>query len=298
MAVAAGAKVAGESAFADADTGGPTGSVRLRWLGTNAWEITGGDATVLIDPWVTRFETGATKGSDWNREAPLVIDEEAVDEHIGPADCILITHGHWDHIADVPYVAARTGATVLGTETHLNLLRALDTPEEQLSQVEGGERHSFDGFTVEVLKAHHNVSGRHKRLLFAGSRVGAVPERPRVVKDLVEGGSLAYLITFGKARLLIGVTGVFQERELAGLEPTLLFMQAGVSDGDYEERLLDATGRPRCIVPTHWDDYEEPLTDPAVDWLGAHELGERVAEISPDSEFVLLDHLESFDFEA
>ena len=99
-------------------------------------------------------------------------------------------------------------------------------------------------------------------------------------------------------QLSIDVTGVFRERELAGLEPTLLFMQAGVSDGDCEEGLLEATGRPRCIVPTHWDDYEEPLTDPAVDWLGAHELGERVAKISPDSEFVLLDHLESFDFEA
>uniref|UniRef100_UPI0018EBBC30 MBL fold metallo-hydrolase n=1 Tax=Glycomyces salinus TaxID=980294 RepID=UPI0018EBBC30 len=109
-----------------------TSEITVRWLGTNAWEIERDGATVLVDPWVTRFETGAPKGSDWNREAPLVIDEEAVDEHIGAADCILVTHGHWDHITDIPYVAAKTGATVLGTETHLNLLRAMDTPEEQL----------------------------------------------------------------------------------------------------------------------------------------------------------------------
>uniref|UniRef100_UPI0018EA3E59 MBL fold metallo-hydrolase n=1 Tax=Glycomyces salinus TaxID=980294 RepID=UPI0018EA3E59 len=200
---------------------------------------------------------------------------------------------------DIPYVAAKTGATVLGTETHLNLLRAMDTPEEQLGQVEGGELYRFDGFTVEVLEAHHNVSGRHKTLLFAGSRVGEVPKRPKVVKDLVEGGSLAYLITMGEATLLIGITGVFQERDLAGLEPTLLFMQAGVAPGSgYEERLLDVTGHPRYIVPTHWDDYEEPLTEPAVDWLGAHDLAERIADLSPDTEFILLDHLESFSFEA
>ncbi len=50
-------------------------------------------------------------------------------------------------------------------------------------------------------------------------------------------------------------------------------------------------------MPTHWDDYEEPLTEPAVDWLGAERLGEKVSELSPESEFVLLDHLESFTFE-
>ncbi len=149
-----------------------------------------------------------------------------------------------------------------------------------------------------MFEAHHNPSGRHQRLLFAGSRLGEAPERPATVRDLVEGGSLAYLVTMGEATMLFGVTANFQERELDGVRPTVLFMQAGGGKGArYEERLLAAAGYPRYIVPTHWDDYEEPLTEPAVDWLGAHRLGERVAEISPETEFVLLDHLESFTFE-
>ncbi|WP_051815768.1 MBL fold metallo-hydrolase, partial [Glycomyces tenuis] len=212
--------------------------ITVRWLGTNAWEITGNGATVLVDPWVTRFRTGAPKGEEWDMDTPLTIDEAAVDEHIAAADCILITHGHWDHITDVPYVAAKTGATVLGTETHLNLLRAMDAPEAQLGQVSGGELYRFDGFTVDVFEAHHNSSGRHKQLLFAGSRVGEVPRRPETVRDLVEGGSLAYLVTIGEARLLIGVTTNFQEREIEGVRPTLLFMQAGSRNSPrYEERL-------------------------------------------------------------
>ncbi|THV39562.1 MBL fold metallo-hydrolase [Glycomyces buryatensis] len=289
----------GDAASADpaVETTGDHPPVTIRWLGTNAWEIKSGDATVLVDPWVSRFYTGATKDEPFE-DALITVDETAVDEHIGDAaDCILITHGHWDHITDTPYVAQRTGATVLGTETHLNLLRAMDAPEEQMGQVSGGEYYQFDGFTVEVFEAHHNVSAA-KTLLFPGTRPSEVPPRPEKVSDLVEGGSLAYLIRFGDFSLLAGITTNFQERELDSLNPTVLFMQASgrPSGPDYERRLLEAAGRPKYVVPTHWDDYEEPLTEPAIDWLGVHDLGDRVAEISPESEFVFLDHLEQREF--
>ncbi|SDD07210.1 MBL fold metallo-hydrolase [Glycomyces harbinensis] len=276
-----------------------TSDVTVRWLGTNAWEITGGGATVLVDPYVSRTYTGATKPGEFDPDTPITIDETAVDEHIGAADSILITHAHFDHIADVPYVAEKTGATVLGTETHLNLLRAMDAPEAQLSQVGGGELYRFEGYTVEVFRASHGVSGKHKSLLFPGTRPGEAPERPEAIKDLVEGGSLAYLVTFGSVSLFFNGTPAFHEREVAGIRPTVLFMQgANPNYPDYEERMLAATGFPPYVIPTHWDDYEEPLTDPAIDLFGAAALGERVAEVSPDTQYVLLDHLESFTIEA
>ncbi|MCD0442953.1 MBL fold metallo-hydrolase [Glycomyces sp. A-F 0318] len=276
-----------------------TSEVTVRWLGTNAWELTGGGATVLVDPYVSRTYTGATKPGQFDPDTKITVDETAVDEHIGAADSILVTHGHFDHIADVPYVAEKTGATVLGTETHLNLLRAMDTPEDQLSLVEGGELYQFDGYTVEVFRASHGVSGKHKTLLFPGTLPGEKPKRPKRIKDLVEGGSLAYLVTFGEVSLFFNGTPAFHEREVAGIRPTVLFMQGNNPNyPDYEERMLAATGFPPYVVPTHWDDYEEPLTDPAVDLFGAAALGERVAEVSPDSQYVLLDHLESFTFGA
>jgi L-ascorbate metabolism protein UlaG (beta-lactamase superfamily) len=272
-----------------------TSEVHVRWLGTNAWEVTGNGATVLVDPYVSRTYTGATKPGRFDPETPIAIDEAAIDEHIGAADSILITHAHFDHIADVPYVAAKTGATVLGTETHLNLLRAMGTPAEQLSLVGGGERYQFEGYTVEVFRSSHGVTGKHKNLLFPGTRPGEVPARPEVVKDLVEGGSLAYLVDFDGVSLYFNAVPSFHEREIAGIRPTVLFMQgANPNYPDYEERLFAAVGSPPYVIPTHWDDYEEPLTEPAVDLFGGAALGEVVAQYSPDSQFVLLDHLESF----
>lgn len=282
------------------DTAEPV--VRLRWLGTNAWEFTTADATVLIDPWVSRFPTGAYQPGGADPETEIEIHEDVIDEHLPRADTILVTHGHWDHIADVPYLAKRTGATVLGTETHLNLLRAMDAPEDQLSQVVGGEHYEFAAqtdapYTVQVFRSSHSASGEHKRILFGGTRPGQVPKRPKRIKDLVEGGSLTFLLDFGGVSFFNAGSANFHEPEIAGIRPTAVFVQPGGGHTPrYVERLLEATGFPPYVIATHWDDFDHPLTEPAVKGGDWEALRDRVAAASPDSEFLLIDHLESHDF--
>ncbi len=301
VAALAATATAGGIAAAQTDDAA-TPAVRLRWLGTNAWEFTTPSATVLIDPWVSRFPTGAYTPEGADPETDIEVFEDVVDEHLPKADTILVTHGHWDHIADVPYLAKRTGATVLGTETHLNLLRAMDAPEGQLSQVVGGELYQFAAntdapYTVEVFRSSHSAKGEHKQIEFGGTRPGAVPKRPKKIKDLIEGGSLTYLIDFGGLSFFNAGSANFHEHEIAGIRPTAVFLQPGGGHTpSYVERLLEATGFPPYVIATHWDDFDHPLTEPGViggDWKA---LRDRVAAASPDSEFLLIDHLESHDF--
>jgi L-ascorbate metabolism protein UlaG (beta-lactamase superfamily) len=302
VAALAASATAGGIAFAQTDDAAAEPTVRLRWLGTNAWEFTTATATVLIDPWVSRFPTGAYTPEGADPETAIEVHEDVVDEHLPRADTILVTHGHWDHITDVPYLAKRTGATVLGTETHLNLLRAMDAPEAQLSQVVGGELYRFgmttdSPYTVEVFRSSHSASGEHKRILFGGTRPGQVPKRPKKIKDLVDGGSLTYLIDFGGVSFFNAGSANFHEHEIAGLRPTAVFVQPGGGHTPrYVERLLEATGFPPYVIATHWDDFDHPLTEPAVPGGDWEALRDRVAAASPDSEFLLIDHLESHDF--
>ncbi len=111
--------------------GGPGASgVNLAWFGTNGWEITFGNKTILIDPWFGRFDSGFFAGpGKFNPKTPLKVETALIDQHVKKADQILIGHGHWDHTADIPYIARKTGAMVIGSETHANVLRAAGVPD-------------------------------------------------------------------------------------------------------------------------------------------------------------------------
>jgi len=69
--------------------------MEVRFLGHSCFELADGDATVLIDP----FLSG-------NPKAAISADDVA-------ATAILVTHGHGDHIGDTVAIAKRTGAPVV-----------------------------------------------------------------------------------------------------------------------------------------------------------------------------------------
>jgi L-ascorbate metabolism protein UlaG (beta-lactamase superfamily) len=108
--------------------GGDTPRVQLKYLGTAGWEITDGKTVLLIDPFLSRprmitpnddtlpTDTRPLRTGDDMAQS----DTAVIDAHIQRADFILITHTHLDHVLDLPYIAQKTGATVIGTESTYN----------------------------------------------------------------------------------------------------------------------------------------------------------------------------------
>ncbi len=94
--------------------------LELTYLGAAGWKlISSNGTTILIDPYITRKRYGQI------RDSVAVSNTELIDKHIEEADFILIHHGHPDHLLDVPYIAKKTGAKVIGTETTMNILRPM-----------------------------------------------------------------------------------------------------------------------------------------------------------------------------
>ncbi|MBV9324795.1 MAG: MBL fold metallo-hydrolase [Chloroflexi bacterium] len=283
-----------EGATLVSQAGGPgSAGVNLRSFGTNAWEITSGNKTIWMDPWLTRYDSGAFSGR-FDGSTPISVDTGVLDTYITNVDIILLGHGHFDHIADVPYVAKKTGAMVIGSETHNNLLRGFGVPDKQLVQVSGGENMQFDGFSIEVFRGLHGLDG-NKQYVFPHT-LNTVPAAPTRTDQLYEGGTFVYQLTRddGFAILLMS-TGNFVERELSGLHPDVAILGATstyTQTHQYNARLLKALNYPAVILPTHWDNWEKPLTEPAVGnvdpWVA------EVKQLSPNSKVFVLDHLQSY----
>jgi L-ascorbate metabolism protein UlaG (beta-lactamase superfamily) len=272
----------------------PAGAATFRWLGTSGWRIDVEGRTVLFDPYVTRFKTGLFDGA-FDADTKLRSDPARVREHIGHPEIVLVSHSHWDHIADVPHIARTTGARVVGTETTYHLLVAFGVDPGQISVVKGGEVLDFDGLTVEVVSSLHSRNKRHT--YFAPGTLDAPPPAaPRTISDLPEGDTLAFQVTVGSdgpSAFLMGASD-FSERAVQGLTPDLAMVAvpSSASTSRYVPRLLRALGRPGVVVPVHWDNFEEPLSqqprrDPAMDLDAFVAL---VHQESPTSRIVVPDY--------
>ena len=100
------------------------GGVTLKYLGTAGWEISDGRTTLLVDPYLSRLQMTSPNDDVLSGDSRKRFtqadagesDTATIDQHIQRADFILVTHTHPDHALDVPYIARKTGATVIGTE--------------------------------------------------------------------------------------------------------------------------------------------------------------------------------------
>ncbi|WP_202469466.1 MBL fold metallo-hydrolase [Streptomyces sp. SID2888] len=248
--------------------------VELRWLGVSGWEIViDGDRSILFDPYLSRIpctdRTGALDPRLPLRPDRALVEHVATANLAGPPELILLSHGHFDHVADVPQLLAReawkkTRIRTVCDETVRHLLTAMDTPRARVDdviQVKGGEYLQFDGYTVEVFRSLHSQFADHG--YFAPGRRPTPPPQPTTIGDLVEGDTLAYQVSVdgGPSILLMGASN-FVERELAGIRPevALVPMTSHSAVHRYLERLLAAVGNPALLFPCHHDDMTTPLT--------------------------------------
>ena len=108
--------------------------MEVRFLGHSCFELIDGDATVLIDP----FLTG-------NPKAAIAAEDAA-------ATTILLTHGHADHVGDVVAIAKRTGAPVVAITELAGELgeEGLDVRDPNM-----GGTIKFDWGSVKIVPAWH-----------------------------------------------------------------------------------------------------------------------------------------------
>jgi L-ascorbate metabolism protein UlaG (beta-lactamase superfamily) len=277
-----------------------SGTATFTWLGTAGWRVDIGAKTVLVDPYLSRYNTGQFTGA-FNAATPLTVDTARIGEHPGKPATILVTHTHWDHFNDVPHIAAQSGARVIGTLTAYHLGQALGLPAGQLSPVKGGEVLDFGDHTVEVVSSLHSRNAAYS-MAFPGVRL-AVPAKPETVADLPEGDTLAYQVSVKNGPSVFFMGGSdFVERNLTGLHPDVAMIAVPSTDSthDYTARLLKALDWPSTVVPVHWDNFEVELRNPptvsASDKARLDLFVDAVRKAAPRTRIVVPDYLTPYTF--
>ena len=255
--------------------GGNTRPLQFTHFGAAGWKITDGETVILLDPYLSRVRFqgrrygphDATEIPDDPRPVvrmtePAPSDAATIDRHVPKADYIILSHSHFNHAMDVPYIANKTGAVVIGTESTCNIALGGGVPDDQIHAVRGGEDYAYDKFSIRVIPSLHSALSCKLYKDF-----GTIPlqDGPLCLDDYVEGGTLAYLVRIGGREVLLFGSMNFIEREVDGLRPDVAFIAAApprLDIHDYTARLMRCLGRPPLVVATHWDDQGLPFGAP------------------------------------
>ncbi len=112
--------------------------LQLTWTGHATWFIDTGSGVLLIDPFFDDCPTASMKAKDVS------------------CDAILITHGHFDHVADLVTIAQRTKAPVLCNWEIAQWLGKQGV--ENVRPMNLGGREGIPGGTAKMEIAHHSSS--------------------------------------------------------------------------------------------------------------------------------------------
>ncbi|CAN5444708.1 MBL fold metallo-hydrolase [soil metagenome] len=231
------------------------GKIRVNYLGTNGYRFETGPHALLVDPYFSRVGLGAYLFRP--PIGPNLAEIETASDFFAHTEVILATHGHIDHLLDVPPIMEMTGARLLASRTAVDLAVAAGASPARCAAVRPGEIRQIGPWRIRVLPATHDQVFPIG-IPFPGPRKGTA--RPRWASDWVCGEPLAFLIEVVGQRIYVDSGGsptFLPPNDLGPVDLAII----GVALPDARRRFSATVRRlqPRFVLPSHQDDFFRPL---------------------------------------
>lgn len=201
-------------------------TIKLTWYGHATWGIDCDEHKIILDPFF-----------DDNPASPVKADQVE-------ADFILVSHGHFDHIADAASIANRTGAQVVANYEIATWLNSQHNVENTLGMNTGGNVKLPFG-SVKMTMAHHSSQ------LPDGS-YGGFP-----------GG---YLLTLGDKTIYFACdTALFTDMKLYAADIAVLPIGDLFTMGPKDSIAAIELVAPSKVIPTHYNTWP-PIEQDVNQW--------------------------------
>ncbi len=254
----------GLAAPGSAQQGAPAG-LTLRWLGVAGFSLSDGETVLLHDPFLSRPGRLRTLFTRFRPDGAVLAGALAADgpaPELARAHLVLVGHSHYDHLGDVPWIASRTGATVVGSQTTASIAIGYGLDPDQTRVLDPGETLREGAFDVTPLES------RHAPVLFGRvplpGTLETPPDAPLHAFSFVLGDARAWLVHHRPSglRVLLLSSAAALPEALAPLEPGVDAVLAATPgrEAGFAALLVEQL-RPRLVVPHHFDDFTRGIAD-------------------------------------
>ena len=230
------------------------------WLGVSTLLISDGEHAVLTDPFLSRPEGLGTLLTDRPVQPdPAVIAHWLPAASLSGLLAMVVGHSHYDHLLDVGPIGHQTGATLLGSRSTANVGLGAGLPGTRVRVARPNVAMDYGPFRITFIPSvHAGATGGRPR----GDIIKPLPT-PAPISAFKQGGTWSILIEHELGSILHHGSAGVVPGALAKYQADLVMLGVALMPDleTYIREVVDAVGAKR-VIPTHWDDFTRPLSQP------------------------------------
>ena len=245
--------------------------LRLKWLGCACFEFDFGGVTVVSDPWITA-----------NKKTELTW------ESVEHCDYITVSHGHYDHVLDIPKLAETFQSCILcGEETAMPLMYWANLNPMKVIPMYPQVETDLEQVKITPLLGRHSPlpgTARERQKIWQEHAVCDGNEDLIQLNILGDFEYRNYLFTMANGTRILQWGNLLDHTEQRGVikaaKPDIAILQ--VTAKTDLDQMIDVCRQSGCkvVIPQHID-FPGAYTE------AAEKLGEKMKEELPDVRFIM-----------